>query len=44
MDERFNAYFAARDWDAMAETLADDVCVDDRRRVVNAGVLRGRTP
>ena len=42
VDDRFNAYFAARDWAAMAEILADDVCVDDRRRVVNAGVVRGR--
>ncbi len=41
VDQRFNACFAARDWAAMAEILADDVCVDDRRRVVNAGVVRG---
>ena len=40
--ERFQAYFAARDWDAMAEILADDICDDDRRRVVNAGIRRGR--
>ena len=25
VDERFRAYFAARDWDAMAEMLADDI-------------------
>ena len=25
VDERFRAYFAARDWDAMAEILADDI-------------------
>ncbi len=42
VDQSFNAYFMARDWAAMAEILADDVCVDDRRRVVNAGVVRGR--
>ena len=36
------AYFAARDWDAYAEILSDDVCMDDRRQVVNAGVRRGR--
>ena len=36
--ERFLAYFAARDWDAMAEILADDISSDDRRRVVNAGI------
>ena len=36
------AHFAARDWDAMAEILADDVSADDRRRVVGAGVRHGR--
>ncbi len=40
--ERFWAYFEARDWDAMAETWAENYCTHDRRRVVNAGVLRGR--
>jgi hypothetical protein len=39
---RFWTYFETRDWDAMAETLVDDFCTHDRRRVVNAGVLRGR--
>ena len=33
---------AARDWDAMAEILADDFSSDDRRRVVGAGVRHGR--
>ena len=42
VDERFAARFAARDWDAMAEQTADDICIDDRRRVVNAGLRRGR--
>ena len=42
MNERFLAYFAARDWDAMAEMLADDISIDDRRRVVNAGLRHGR--
>ena len=42
MLERYFAHFAARDWDAMAETLADDFMTDDRRRVVNAGVRHGR--
>ena len=41
--ERYLAQFAARDWDTMAEiTLADDFSSDDRRRVVGAGVRRGR--
>jgi class 3 adenylate cyclase len=40
--ERFLDQFAARDWDAMAEMLADDYSSDDRRRVVNAGVRHGR--
>ena len=39
---RFSAYLAARDWDAMAEMLADDLCDDDRRRVVSSGIQRGR--
>ena len=42
VDQRFWACFAARDWDAMAETIADDICTDDRRRVVNAGIQHGR--
>ncbi|ORB11177.1 BTAD domain-containing putative transcriptional regulator [Mycobacterium noviomagense] len=40
--ERYFARFAARDWDVMAKTLTDDFVTDDRRRVVNAGVRRGR--
>ena len=40
--EQFLAHFAARDWDAMAQLLADDMSTDDRRRVVNGGVRRGR--
>ncbi len=40
--ERLEACFAARDWGAMAEILADDTYADDRRRVVNAGARHGR--
>ena len=40
--ERYWSYFAARNWDALAETMADAVCTHDRRRVVNAGVVTGR--
>ena len=40
--ERMWTNFAARDWAAMAETLAPDILDDDRRRVVNAGVRHGR--
>jgi DNA-binding SARP family transcriptional activator len=40
--ERHSAHFAARDWDALAKVLADDILIDDRRRVVNAGIKRGR--
>lgn len=40
--DRYCAAFGARDWAAMAETLADDVITDDRRRVVNAGERHGR--
>ncbi|HYZ68086.1 MAG TPA: BTAD domain-containing putative transcriptional regulator [Mycobacterium sp.] len=42
MFHRFNAYLAARDWDAMAQMMTDDVCDDDRRRVVSGGIRRGR--
>jgi hypothetical protein len=42
VDERFQAYFAARDWAAMGELLTDDISADDRRRVVNAGIRHGR--
>jgi hypothetical protein len=42
MYDRFNAYLAARNWDAMADMVADDVCTDDRRRVVSGGIQRGR--
>jgi DNA-binding SARP family transcriptional activator len=42
VQERIFSYIAARDWDAVAQTTAENVSVDDRRRVVNAGVLRGR--
>ncbi|MDQ1548298.1 MAG: hypothetical protein QOH69_3202, partial [Actinomycetota bacterium] len=41
-DDRFFAYFGARDWAAIAEILADDSFVDDRRRVVNVGLWDGR--
>ena len=40
--ERLLACFAAREWDALAETLADDVSTDDRRRVVGEGIRLGR--
>ncbi|WP_066972719.1 BTAD domain-containing putative transcriptional regulator [Mycobacterium sp. 852002-50816_SCH5313054-b] len=40
--ERMQACFTAPDWDALADALVDDVHNEDRRRVVNAGVLRGR--
>ncbi|SPM31843.1 hypothetical protein MTAB308_5368 [Mycobacterium terramassiliense] len=40
--ERFLVHFAARDWDSMAEILAADISVDDRRRGINAGTRYGR--
>jgi hypothetical protein len=40
--QHYNARFLARDWDGMAEMLADDVYCDDRRRVVSSGIQRGR--
>jgi hypothetical protein len=39
---RLRAAFAARDWDTLAEILADDLHNEDRRRVVNAGIRHGR--
>ena len=42
LGERQLAHFAARDWAAMTELLADDTSTDDRRRVVNAGIQHGR--
>ncbi len=40
--ERFLLYFASCNWDAMAQLQADNISIDDRRRVVNAGIRRGR--
>src|ERR1700761_8185652 len=40
--ERFLAYFAAGDWDAIAEIMAEDFSHDDRRPVVGAGIQHGR--
>ena len=42
MDERLRTYLAAREWAAMANLLAEDTCTDDRRRIVNVGIRRGR--
>jgi len=42
MADRFLAHFAAGDWDAMAEILADNFSNDDRRRLVGSGVTHGR--
>jgi class 3 adenylate cyclase len=36
------SYFAARDWDAIAQNLADNYSIDDRRRMANAGIRHGR--
>ena len=42
MLERVFACFAARDWIALAELVAEDICSEDRRSVVNAGIRHGR--
>ena len=42
VQRRLESYFAARDWEAMAETLVADISMDDRRRVVGAGRRQGR--
>ena len=38
----FLPHFAAREWDAMAEMVTEDIRWDDRRRIINAGLVRGR--
>jgi class 3 adenylate cyclase len=40
--DRVFAYFASRDWTSMAEVMTEDILDDDRRRVANAGLRRGR--
>ncbi len=40
--ERFQAYFAARNWAAIAANSADEIFTDDRRSVVGSGILGGR--
>ena len=40
--DRFQVYFAARNWAAIAEVSADEIVTDDRRSVVSSGLLRGR--
>ena len=42
MNKRFQECFAARDWAALAQGLADNVSHDDRRRVVGVGLRQGR--
>ncbi|CRZ16617.1 BTAD domain-containing putative transcriptional regulator [Mycolicibacterium neworleansense] len=40
--DRFLERFAARDWDAMAKSVTEDISFDDRRRVINADLQIGR--
>ena len=42
VDKRFQACFAAQDWDALAEMMSAGFAIEDRRRVVNMGNLQGR--
>ncbi|BBY25857.1 hypothetical protein MSTO_60620 [Mycobacterium stomatepiae] len=42
MAEQFLAHYRVHDWDSMAELLSEDMCSDDRRRVVNSGIRSGR--
>jgi hypothetical protein len=39
---RLTACVAANDWNGLSEILADDIAIDDRRRVVNSGITHGR--
>jgi hypothetical protein len=43
VDRLFWDYFGARDWAAITSIVDDDVCIDDRRRVVSAGIAHGKT-
>ena len=40
--QRFHARFAAQNWTAVAEMMAEDHYSDDRRRVIGAGIRSGR--
>nr|WP_081289880.1 BTAD domain-containing putative transcriptional regulator [Mycobacterium colombiense] len=40
--DRVNAFFTARDWQSMANAMAESMINDDRRRTVNSGIRRGR--
>ncbi|MDT7736533.1 MAG: hypothetical protein QOE12_3707, partial [Mycobacterium sp.] len=40
--ERYIAHFTARDWDALATVMSDEIVTDDRRRGANAGMRHGR--
>ena len=40
--QQFHANFVAQNWAAMAEMIADEHYGDDRRRVIGAGIRRGR--
>lgn len=42
MHERIEVLFAARDWDALSDLMADDCSSDDRRRALNSGTRSGR--
>ena len=42
VDERYRECYTARDWDALTQIFAPDILIDDRRRPVNAGVVKGR--
>ncbi|WP_081282506.1 BTAD domain-containing putative transcriptional regulator [Mycobacterium asiaticum] len=42
VSRRVASYFVADNWAAVAETLADDVIQDDRRKVVGSGFRQGR--
>lgn len=39
---RLNAYFTSRDWESMANAMAENVINDDRRHMVNSGIRRVR--
>ncbi|OBJ51536.1 BTAD domain-containing putative transcriptional regulator [Mycobacterium asiaticum] len=42
VNDRLAACFAARDWAAAAQTMTENIRMEDRQRVVNSGIRQGR--
>lgn len=42
VNERYRDCYTARDWNGLAQTMAPDFLIDDRRRPVNSGITQDR--